>query len=56
VDWLLFPKIFILSAAFTPVVLHFVHQSTVIVRRLWFILKAARMILARRPFVLTSSA
>jgi hypothetical protein len=48
--------IFVLSAAFAPVVLHFVHQSTVIVRRLWFILKAARMILAGRLFVLTSSA
>jgi hypothetical protein len=37
-------------------VLHFVHQCTVIVRRLWFILKAARMIFARRPFVLTFAA
>jgi hypothetical protein len=27
-----------------PVVVHVVHQSTVIVRRLWFILKAARML------------
>ena len=35
-----FPKIFVLSAAFTPVVLHFVHQCTVIVRRLWFILES----------------
>src|ERR1700738_1931352 len=50
------PKIFVLSAAFTPVVLRFVHRSTLTWRRLWLILKTAQMILAGRLFVLTSSA